>query len=231
MQYYKLLLISLVACFGCTSELETDFSRLGVQYFPMEVGAYRIYDVHDTNYYLIGPEEENYQLKEEVVDSTIISDTEVRYQLHRSKRADETAVWKLDSVWTTSINTTRVVAVENNVSFVKLVFPIEENLSWDGNSYNNRQSEFYQYGESQIDTVLAEQAFTNVVQVIQSNQGIDPLIGRDDRLEYYAPEVGLIIKYHAKWAYDQEDGIVNTDKIVAGRQLEQTLITYGKKQD
>ncbi|UXP31586.1 hypothetical protein N6H18_14635 [Reichenbachiella agarivorans] len=226
MRYCSVLLISL--CFmACQSEIDQDTDRLGANYFPMEMGQYRIYDVHEINYYLIGPEESNYQLKEEVVDSTLLSHNKIEYKLHRSVRADDTQTWKLDSVWTTQVGSSTIVANENNVSYVKLVFPIENNLVWDANVYNTRGAEYYQYAAQKMDTTLFDTLYVDAVKVIQSDLGYYT-VGRDDRYELFAADIGMILKYSIVWEYFQEDGTVDANKIVGGRDLVMTMIEYGK---
>lgn len=230
MSRFKIWVIGLGLMMACgESELETDLDRLGSAYFPMSVGEYRIYEVEETNYYLVGSETASYQLIEEVVDSTIVSSIEVKYKLHRSKRANDTEEWKLDSVWNTSVNATRILAEENNVAFIKLVFPVQNGEEWDANIYNSRSSEYYRYADALLDTTVAEQVYTSCLKVIQSDLGQD-LIGRDDRYEVFAEDIGLIIKKSVVWEFCQED-CSSEDQIVAGRELEQILISYGKNEE
>ncbi|PIB35263.1 hypothetical protein BFP72_07560 [Reichenbachiella sp. 5M10] len=196
----------------------------------MEVGLYRIYDVHDINYYLIDPVEEFYQLKEEIVDSTILSNGSIDYKLYRSKRTNASATWKLDSIWTTEVSTSRIVADENNRSLVKMVFPIQNDSSWDANVYNNLASEYYRYDTDRLDTTLFDQDYMEAVRIIQSDLG-QITVGRDDRYEIYAPYIGLIVKSYIVWEYFQENGEIDPSKIVGGRELTQTLIEYGKTKE
>ncbi|MCV9386095.1 hypothetical protein [Reichenbachiella ulvae] len=205
-----------------------DSERLGTHYFPIQVGQFHIYEVEETNYYLIGPETENYQLRVEAVDSVMLSSGEVQYTIHRSRRLDENSEWKLDSIWNTSVSLNKVVANENNVSFVKLVFPIDEGSEWDANVFNSRSAEYYRYADQRSDTTLADQSYTQTIRVIHSDEGFDS-VGRDDRFEVYAPHAGLIYKEMHVWAYFQEDGQVDPNKIVSGRDLKQVLISYGQR--
>jgi hypothetical protein len=228
MRPFSLCLISLLLFWACESEVAPDTERLGAHYFPMSVGQFHIYEVEETNYFLIGPETENYQLMIEVVDSAVYSLGEIDYTIHRSKRMDENSEWKLDSVWNTSVSLKRVITNENNVSRVKLVFPIKEGVEWDANVYNSRSPEYFRYADHRSDTTLLEQAYTHTVRVILSDEGFDS-VGRDDRFEIYAPQIGLIFKEEHVWFYFQEGGEVDPDKIVSGRDLKQVLIAYGQR--
>lgn len=225
-KFWVIALVFLMAC--SESELEISSDRLGLAYFPMEVGEYRIYEVEETNYYLVGPQSSSYQLLEEVVDSTLISTSEVKYKLHRSKRANDTEEWELDSIWSTTLSNIRILSNENNVAFVKLVFPVINGLEWDANIYNNESSEYYRYASTLLDTTVLDQSYSAALKVIQSDQGQD-IIGRDDRFEVYAQDIGLIIKKSIVWEFCQED-CSSENQIVAGRELEQVLISYGKNE-
>ena len=213
----------LISC--SSSEVETDFSRLGHDYFPMKVGSYRIYDIDETHYFLTGPQQRLYQLRESVVDSTIISDSEVLYTVHRETKESDEENWSLDSVWTASVSTQRAIVTENNIPFIKMVFPIENGLTWDGNSYNARIMDEYVYDNSLSDTSVMENAYSELWTVIQSDEG-ENFLGRNDRMEIYAREVGLIIKNVHIWNYCQDCS--SEKQIVAGRDLTQVLIEYGE---
>ncbi len=215
---------SLAAC--TSSEVAPDPTRLGHDYFPMKVGSYRIYDMDETNYALIGPEHRVYQLRERVMDSTIVSSDEIRYTLHRETREDSTQAWSLDSVWTARVDIHRAIVTENNVAFVKLVFPIENELEWDGNAYNARSIELYNFLNSPADTTLYDELYSELWTVVQRDDG-ENFLGRDDRYEIYARNVGLIVKSVHVWEYCQQD-CSSENQIVAGRDLTQVLIEYGE---
>lgn len=222
----KLILILILFLGACESILEEDISRLGLDYYPARVNTYRIYQVNEVNHFLIGPNEESYQLKEVFVDSTLLSTTEVSYTINRYRRASEDNQWQLDSIWTSNVNTQRITVTENNVTFVKLIFPIMTNTSWEANLYNSRQSNFYRYDEQFMDTTIFEVDYTETIKVIQSDLGDDGL-GRDDRIEVYAPEIGLIYKNSLVLEYCQTD-CTSEQQVVAGRELEMSLVSYGE---
>jgi len=212
---------------GCSSSVDTDLSRVGQDYFPIEVGLYRIYDMQDTMYLLAGPDIRHYQLRERVIDSVIISSSETSYTLERSVRDDEFQRWQVDSIWTARINPFRAVSTENNLSFVKLTFPIENNMEWDGNVLNSRPIENYKFNNSLLDTILFDQTYNQLWTVTQSEKRQD-FLGKDIRYEIYSRDIGLLIKSVSTWVFCQSD-CSSLDQIVAGRGLSQTLIEYGKE--
>lgn len=208
------------------SELPVDTDRLGLHYFPLEVGNYRIYDVVETKYTVLETTTSNYELKESVADSIYNSGGNLQYIIHRSTRANDTEAWQLDSIWTAQKSTQIAVLTENNVPFVKLSFPISHELEWDGNSQNTLASELYWYNTELPDTTLHEVLYQDVVKVVQNDSGED-FLGFDNKYEIYAPHVGMILKESVVLKYCQTD-CATEKEIQSGRDLVMTLKAYGK---
>lgn len=227
-RFSVLLLFALSLLASCSeSDIVSDTDRLGLNYFPLEVGNYRIYDVLETKYTVLGVTTANYELKESVADSNYNAGNNLQYIIHRSTRTSDTENWHLDSIWTSQISTSVAVLNENNVPFVKLSFPIENKLEWDGNRLNTLDTENYRYDTELADTVLSEIPYQNIVKVIQNDRGED-FLGLVDRSEIFAPNVGMIIKESTILNYCQTD--CKTEKeIQSGRVLMMTLKTYGKE--
>jgi len=131
--------------FSCSDTLEP--SKIGFNYFPLEIGDYRIYQIQQIEYSLFAATDTaHYQLKELVVD-TFSTQSELNYILHRFKRDLSTDKWQLDSVWTSRRTQNHAIVVENNISFVKMVFPIRLDKVWDGNLFNASPPDEYQITE------------------------------------------------------------------------------------
>ena len=209
------------------SQIELDTDRLGLHYFPLEVGNYRIYEVEESIYSVLGVTTENYELKEFVADSNLNASNNLQYIIHRSTRANETESWHLDSIWTAQKSTNLAVLTENNVPFVKLSFPIEHELEWDGNSLNSLADEIYWYNTQLPDTTILDSLYQDVVQVVQSDRGED-FLGLENRSEIFAPNVGMIIKESVILKYCQAECSAEKE-IESGRELVMTLKTYGKE--
>ena len=210
-----------------TSEVEPDLTRLGHDYFPMKVGMFRVYDMDETTHRILGPERRRFQMRETVVDSIVLSGSEVRYTLHRETRSDDEGVWSLDSVWTARVSTQRAIVTENNVQFIKMVFPIENELEWDANAYNSRNFEYYRYDNTTRDTTFFENQYDDLWRVYHGPNLEENFLGWNSRSEIYARNVGLIHKSVHIWNYCQQ-GCSSEKQIVAGRDLTQVLIEYGE---
>lgn len=217
-----------VGLWSCAeSDLPSDTDRLGLNYFPVEVGGYRIYDVTETKYSVLGVTTEVYELRESVADSNLNAGNNLQYIIHRSTRPNDTEAWQLDSVWTATISTDIAVLTENNIPFVKLSFPIEHLQEWDGNRLNTLESEIYWYNTELPDTTLATFVFQDIITVVQNDRGED-FLGFEFRSETYAPDVGLIIKESSVLEYCQTDCSGEKD-IQSGREIVMTIKSYGKE--
>lgn len=202
---------------------------LGNDYYPIKLGAYSVYYTQDTTYLLSGPQVDNYYLRELVIDSVMSSDqSEVVYTLERSRKemlSDDR--WLIDSIWTVRVSSSRIVKTENNVPFVKLVFPIEHEKTWDGNSFNTQGTLLYEYSNVLTDTVMFDTlSYSNLWTVVQKNEPED-FLGRDFRKEVYAPQSGMILKVVSDWDYDQS--AFPDRNIINGRGFVQTLIVNGEE--
>lgn len=226
-RYSFLLLIGSILISCSESQIVSDSDRLGLNYFPLEVGNYRIYDVVETRYTVLETTTNTYELKESVADSNYNSGGNLQFIIHRSTRVDESEPWKLDSIWTAQKSTSIAVLTENNIPFVKLSFPIEHESEWDGNRLNTLGSEIYWYNAELPDTILFEVPFQNIVKVVQNDRGED-FLGVENRSETFAPDVGMIVKESTILEYCQTECEFEK-QIQSGRELVMTLKAYGKE--
>ena len=221
---------------GCESEYLTPGSeRSGTDFFPIEVGQYRTYTVEEITFsFLEVPDTTRFFLKEVVADSFLNQANVPTYRLERFTRADENMNWHLDSVWTATKDTRRVVVTENNVPFIKLIFPLRTDLQWDGNALNSRLEDIYELQptsdelrheiESPLDSLL-----NNSITVLQESSQ-DTTLAKIDVLETYAENTGLFYKKTIRLQYCNTDtACIGQGIIEAGRKFKQTLIEHGKE--
>lgn len=197
----SLFVLFLAACES--SKVEPDPSRLGYDYFPLETGRYAIFDVDETYYALTAnPIVRTYQVKDEVGESFTDLTGDEAFKLFRYSRKDELASWQLDSVWIAKRTPNRAIRTENNVPFVKMVFPLEEQLTWNGNALNNKGEDDYRLEAIAKPYQLPSQAFDRTITVVQQADTLS-IIGKEKRIEVYAQDVGLIYKELIKLEYCQ----------------------------
>lgn len=213
--------------YGCSDTLDPNPDALGYNYFPLEIGSYRTYQVEEITISLFAaPDTVRYQRRELVAD-TFQTLNETNYVLHVFNRKSHDDIWDLDSVWTARRNQNHAIQVENNVPFVKVVFPVRENKIWDGNLFNALPQDEYQITEigGALDTPAGR--FEDLLTIFE-NDNPDTLIFQDIRQAVYAREVGLIHKSSSILKFCNTDpnclGILES-----GTKFDQILIDYGKE--
>lgn len=217
--------------FGCSQTVNPNLSDFGFDYYPIEKGQYRIYYTRLITYSLDGSvDTTNYLTKEVVEDSITYVDGSARMLLGRYSADLGTNEWKKDSLWLVNVTTTNIVVSEANVDYIKLAFPVEEKLSWDGNAFNSRDEEIYELNNLnttyEYDTLSYESALT----VVHADL-IDPakLTSDDYRIEVYAKGVGLVHKLKKQIHYCDPTRCSENGTIDDGIIFEQKLIEFGKE--
>ena len=183
---------------ACTSDaVEPIDDQVGFNHFPLEVGDFRVFQIDEVLYNFDGQIDSNqFQIKELVADSVTNSEGGITFTIHRFRRMSDTVSFTLDSVWTARRTPIQGIVVENNIPFVKLIFPVEEDLSWDGNVLNTLDFDEYVmmdvFQEFSPDS-LNGTTFSNTITVVQ-NDFQDQITRNDVRIEVYAKDIGLVYK-------------------------------------
>ncbi len=173
---------------------------LGEAYYPGTIGKYIIYDVDsivfdeftfDSTFY-------KYQIKEKIEEEyTDLQGRQalklVRYIKKFSAAVSYTAMpWTIKDVWQVNIGTKNVEIVEENIRFVKLIFPVKENSKWNGNSTNTIGEWEYKYSYMDKQETIGGKSYEKVLEVVQKN--FPTLISREYYMEKYAKDIGLVYR-------------------------------------
>jgi hypothetical protein len=178
-------------------------------YFPIDTGHYVIYNVdsitYNSFYNPVRIDTVQFQIKE--VIQTIFPDNTgyPTCRIEGYRRSNSNAQWGAQPyyVWTSDRYTTTAQKTENNLRFIKLIFPPTLNTSWAGNSYIDcvDTSAFlagWTYTYQNIDVplnittssgTLSFDSSLTIIQVADSN-----LISKLYSVEKYAKNAGLVYK-------------------------------------
>lgn len=200
------LLVSL-GFFSCKKKEDDKPVDMGYNYFPDQVGRYVVYDVDSIHYddfnmdlvtHISPAIEYKFQIKEKI--ESIFTDNQNRptIRLERYVKYFDQAVpytqmtWTLRNVWTENKTLRTAEKVEDNVRFVKLVFPVTANQSWNGNAQNTSSEMTYSYSSIDQPLQLGLLAFDSVLQVTQQDE--TTIISKHYSIEKYSRKAGLIYK-------------------------------------
>jgi hypothetical protein len=75
------------------------------------------------------------QIMEVVGDTFMDVEGKTVYKIERFFRRDQAQEWRQINTWTAYRDASKAVRTEENLSFIKLVFPIRKLLRWQGNAF------------------------------------------------------------------------------------------------
>lgn len=201
-------ILAIVVGISCTKETEpVDESTFGYDFFPVTKGKSWIYASDSIIYDNGGTKIDTFVsfIKEEIGDSFIDEAGNTVYKLNRYFRRNPTDVWSRTNTWTTYTDRTRAIRTEENLKFVKLVFPLKKGLRWDGNVFLDEDIKIDVAGESieayknwkhKIEEINEKFSFKGSDAVAVKVNLVDDasIIDRRKVTEYYGKGIGLLKK-------------------------------------
>lgn len=114
-------------------------AKVQYAYFPLYIGQYQVYQI-DSVVYDFAPAGTSKRAsitfaKEIVTDSLLDNTGTLRYTVERYERANATQPWQLTSIETAQRTSDQAIRTENNLRFLKLIFPMDRRSEWDGNRW------------------------------------------------------------------------------------------------
>ncbi len=220
---------------SCTKKTITNNdSLLGLDYYPTQLGKYVVYEVDSTIYGVLPRDTTVYKylIKEKLTDNFIDNEGRSAIKLERyvkhfnaSKPYDSIA-WTIKEVWMINANNKSVQVVEANKRYTKLIFPIEEKASWNGNAGNTESERLYTYNYVDRAEIFKGNLLEKVLMVTQHEYRT--LISYENYAEKYAKGIGLV--YREIKNIQSQTIVPNMpieNRIESGLVYKQTLVTYG----
>jgi hypothetical protein len=235
LRYFKHFVIAL-AWLAMSCDSDDPSRRSDLNYFPLQVRLYHIYDVSEINYVLGNAEPAEYQLKTVVTDSFLNADERYTYVIHRSKRMTDLDAWESLDTWTATRSSREVVVSEGSTPFVVLTFPLSENAQWNGNKYNTvinpttkQNEDLYTLEEKGVPyTTDNEETYPDCI-VINQEDNQEFVVFLDQRKEVYGAGIGLITKEitGVQYCNDQDRDCIGKQIVDDGIIYKQVLREYG----
>ena len=221
------LIIGVLALFSCKKDKQTPLD-FGLDYRPLEVGQYVVYQadsiIYDDFYNPVKIDTFSYFLKEKLVKTFTDASGNKAYELYRYKKNSDTTDWVISDVWFCYIeDDKRFVQDEENIKYVKLIFPPKKNKKWDGNAQNTLNKQEYKYESVHQTESINNLSFDSVITVNQTDYE-NNLIYEKEYIEKYAKHIGMVYKR----VYDVKKDIY-TQEILSGVDYQLNVIAYGKE--
>jgi hypothetical protein len=218
------IVINLAILAVMTNSCETHVGEpvyTGEEYFNLTEGKWVVYQVDSIVYDDFLGEEFVYSYQVKEYNNGLFYDSQglPKMRIERFIRKETQHNWQIKNIWTAALYTNRAMKTEENVTFVKLSFPLKRNLSWNGNLFNTKAAQLYKITRIHEPYQMPGLEFDSTLTVLQRD--FTTLIGKEYQFEVYATGVGMISKKYI--ALETEiDG-----NIIRGVDYSYNLIDYG----
>lgn len=209
----------ILICLACFSLLISSCKKDSViapdpayrSYFSDKVGSYIIYQCDsiiyddfnqtvDTNSFLI----------KEYFESTFIDNSgRSAIRIERWKKPADTLSWFLKDVWQCVKTDAQVEKVEEDVRFIKMVFPVRESIEWNGNALNSLTAQTLTFSEVHKPFTTGTLDFDSTITVVNTDP--ENLVSELRTTEVFAANVGMVFKKYVDVKY-----VVPTSNIKSG---------------
>lgn len=188
-------------------------------YFPLTLGKSLVYRIDSIRYDPapgggIRRDSAGIFLRETIADTLRDQTGQLLFVVERWERRADTAAWTLKNVWTAARTTSQAIRTEDNLRFLRLVFPFDSRTAWDGNIWIDPGQEIEVAGEIlrpfanwryEIDSldqpgVVGAFTFDSLLTVTETDQ--DNLFERRLSRAKYAKNVGLV--WREQWIMDSQ---------------------------
>ncbi|WP_186757890.1 hypothetical protein [Echinicola salinicaeni] len=200
--------------------------ELGLDYMPLSVNRFWIYEVAETIYYgESDTESSNFFYRDIISKSSLDVEGNLVYLVNREKSTNQSD-WVNHSVYTLQLKEKSLLRYSDNTKEIPLVFPPKNYISWDGNIYNNLSKD--EFNLELINAYeLNNKTFQSVAKVLQEEED-DRITFRDNRYEIYAKGVGMIEKYYEVLSYCSRNDCLGEQIVDGGRTTHLKLISNGQ---
>ncbi|GGC08966.1 hypothetical protein [Dyadobacter sediminis] len=220
------LLLIMVAVFSCdtkTTEPVSDYN-----YFPLEAGRYSIYQVQEEVYSTSqkDPVVKAWQEKDEVI-RVETNEGVSTYTFSRSTRNTSADYWQKVKEFTVQKYPDKILTNMDSRMYFSMAFPVDANLEWNGNSYNDLDEENYHYQHIGQPASIDAQSFDKTVTVEERRD--TSIINKYIGVKQYALGVGLISDDQTALELCQNENCIGSGKIESGSHKIRKIIEYGSK--
>ena len=214
---------------SCKKETDPPVD-LQYEYYPTEIGFYKIYNVDSIIINEAFPELSdtlNYQVKQLFESEYIDNLNRKNIRVEHFYRKDASQDWKLLKAFSTIRDNNFAEVMDNNTRILVMKFPVKENQTWNRNAFNSNDA-----NETKIENVIANVSagsvsYSNCAQLSLSldTNLVTYLLDK----EYYAKNIGLVKKEYMNFESSKNISTPTVlNRIENGYSYKYELIEYGK---
>lgn len=172
--------------------VEVDF---GYNYLPLEIGQWVEYDVDSIVYDEFAQTVTNYPfvLRETVVETFEDAEGRTAYRVERATRMLDSAEFVVRGSYAVLVDGVRAERLDNNTRIVPLIFPPKDGADWNGNAFNTKGEELFEYDYVDQPETIGSLALDSTLRVIHRND-TDNFVVKTYQEERYARNIGLVYR-------------------------------------
>ena len=190
------------------------------KYFPIELNQEKEFLVTNINHSSFGKDTVTYYLKEVISEKFLNLEGDSAYRIERFWKTDSMDNYEIKDIWVANKSLNFAQLIEENIRFTKLIFPFDVNVVWDGNAFNNQQSQEYRIESINTPYNVNGLSFDSSITVIQNYKS--NLLEYENSKEIYVIGVGLVYKEDIEVLINS----ANSNDFSQGYEFYQELIEY-----
>jgi hypothetical protein len=214
-----LFLVVLYSCKKDREEYQGDSSK---DFFPLTIGKQVVYDVDSIIWddFDCTKDTNHYQMRWTIADTFRDNQSRLSYVINTDIRTQDSLPWNVHHVIAVTPTAASLEYLEDNLRFIKLIFPVENNRTWKGNSLISLTDENQIFSDWMYTYENLNEPFDNDMEVFDSTitiQAVDETINDPESLpdaygsktfskEVYGKGVGLVYREYIQWVYDPTSG-------------------------
>lgn len=151
------LLPALLLCYiACRERVTDEAPEVDIaaqqRYFPLQIGQQLTYRIDSVLYDFapgggISVDSFSSFVRETVRDTFRDPSGQLRFTIERYTRRSDTLPWILARIWSAELHPRQAVRTEENLRFLRMVFPMDRRSEWDGNLWIDANREITVLGE------------------------------------------------------------------------------------
>ncbi|MDP2176448.1 MAG: hypothetical protein Q8K70_11115 [Bacteroidota bacterium] len=209
-----IFLLFISFCFStCKKDLYDENNRnLGKEYINQNLKFKIIYNVEEIVFddFTLSSDTFKYQIMK--INDTFFLDNlnEPVLRCETYKREKDSMKWEFVDAYFNKLNTNKFEIIENNNRYLKLSFPISDDVYWNSNAFNTENNSMVHYSKIKVKETTANYFFPNVIVI--KNDPVNNIVRERYFEEKYAEKIGLI--YMNKIYIDKNAGALRGYKII-----------------
>jgi hypothetical protein len=221
---FSILVITFL--FASCRETENPITDFGLDYQPLEIGRYWVYEVEETVVFGENDSQTSEFYWRDIIDYSFRNAENEEVFVVKREKSNDLNNWEVIGNYAMQYKRMALLRNFENLITVNLVFPPEVGLSWDAMAYAAAERDEFKV-EFMGNATVGEQFFQRSLRVLQEEDD-DEITFRDNRYEIFTKGVGLVEHYYEVFTYCSRNDCLGEMIIDSGRKTHQKILLYGK---